>query len=571
MQYQFIPYIGLLLISAGILFFLYIYVFLKRRKAKGAMTFSLSLLILLIWLAGNAFEMSALDVNTKLFWANIQYVAYCYLPVSLLAVTLEFTGYDHWIRSKKILWLTVIPSIIFLLVWTDKFHGLIRYGFYIDNSGEFPVLGKRYGSIYYFHAVYSYALNISGWLLLLKAIYSKNTIYRKQATSLFVAICLIMIPNILYTFGFSPVKKIDITPAFFAPAGMIATIGIFRYKLFDVIPVAWAAVIKTTDIRVMVLDIQDRVLDINPAFEKLLVCTAAAACARPVCEVCSNFPELIHYFQDRSTTHTEFTKIEDGETKIYEIHVSDLINEKGVFIGRLAVAYDITKRKQEEQQYLKEQWKQAVMKEKEQHARNLHDSLGQILGFINLQAQGVQKELTDARVTMVSSQLDKLVYAAQSANAELREYIRKVRCDEEMDWNFIVTLKQFIEDFNKQTEIEVKLDTPPAFTGNDVSPNIRLNILNIIKEAMNNIRKHANAHHVTIQISLIADYLQIIIKDDGIGFISESYEYNTGKSKFGLNIMKERALESDGIIDIQSTPGMGSHITLSIPWKEMKH
>lgn len=104
---------------------------------------------------GNALEMASLDFSTKLFWANVQYIAYCYSPVTLLAMSMEFTGYDQWVYNKQILWLAVLPTITILLVWTDSLHGLIRYDLSMDYSGSFPVIDKEYGpfsiSMHYTH------------------------------------------------------------------------------------------------------------------------------------------------------------------------------------------------------------------------------------------------------------------------------------------------------------------------------------------------------------------------------------------------------------------------------------
>ena len=269
MRIQYIPYVWPLVVSAFISLSLGIYVILKRRNSKGALSFILSMFVVTIWSSGNALEMASVDLSTKLFWANVQYIAYCYSPLTLLAMCMEFTGYDRLVRSRKIIWTAVIPTIILILVWTDGLHGLMRYDMHMDYSGSFPVIDKKYGPAFYIHALYSHSMNILAWILLIRAVFFKNTVYRKQAVSLLVGMSLIVIPNILYISGLGPVKRFDITPNFFGPAGIIIALGIFRYKLFDLIPVARAAVIENMDAGVMVLDMQDRVLDINPAFRKI--------------------------------------------------------------------------------------------------------------------------------------------------------------------------------------------------------------------------------------------------------------------------------------------------------------
>ncbi|HQO41517.1 MAG TPA: histidine kinase N-terminal 7TM domain-containing protein, partial [Bacillota bacterium] len=178
MRIQYIPYIWPLITSAFISLSLGIFVILRRRDSKGAVSFILSMLVVTIWSLGNALEMASIDFSTKLFWANVQYFAYCYSPLTLLAMCMEFTGYDRWIRNRKVLWLAVIPTIIVILVWTDHLHGLIRYNMHMNYSGSFPVIDKKYGPAFYIHALYSHMLNILAWILLLKAVFFRNTVYK---------------------------------------------------------------------------------------------------------------------------------------------------------------------------------------------------------------------------------------------------------------------------------------------------------------------------------------------------------------------------------------------------------
>lgn len=566
MHYQYNPYILPLIASACTSLLLGISA-LRRRNVKGAKSFILNMFVVTIWSAVNALEMSSIDFPTKLFWANMQYIAYCYSPVTLLVLCMEFTGYDRWIRNRKFLWIAVIPTIIVMLVWTDRFHGLIRYGMHMNYNGSFPVIEKNYGPVFFIHAVYSHFLNISAGILLLKTVLSKNTVYRKQAATLLFGIGLIVIPNILYVSGLGPVERFDITPVFFGPAGLIIAWGIFRYKLFDVIPVARATVIETMDAGVMVLDLHNRVLDINPAFEKIVGFTASTASARPVEEVCGKIPELLNISNSRSINPSEFSIIVNGLPKVYEVLLSPLTDNRSVLIGRLIVTYDVTERKQAQQEYIKQQWKLAVTEERERLARDMHDNLGQVLGFINLQAQGIRQELLNAGVEIVSQKLDKLVDVTQSAHNEIREYIRNARSAESMDKDFVTALSKDILSFEEQTGVKVKLDIPPGFAEEALKPNIRINILNIVKEALNNIRKHAEAGNVRVSFSFAQEQLCAAVEDDGKGFAIEQHDSST-KTKFGLSIMRERAAEIGAQIKIESIEGKGSRIAFYVPLGE---
>jgi len=561
MRIQYIPYVWPLVVSAFISLSLGIYVILKRRNSKGALSFILSMFVVTIWSSGNALEMASVDLSTKLFWANVQYIAYCYSPLTLLAMCMEFTGYDRLVRSRKIIWTAVIPTIILILVWTDGLHGLMRYDMHMDYSGSFPVIDKKYGPAFYIHALYSHSMNILAWILLIRAVFFKNTVYRKQAVSLLVGMSLIVIPNILYISGLGPVKRFDITPNFFGPAGIIIALGIFRYKLFDLIPVARAAVIENMDAGVMVLDMQDRVLDINPAFRKITNYDIRNIDGIKVEEVSGKVPALLKACTDRDITHSEFVINKDGMPMIYEVFLSTLNDNRGIPSGRLIVVYDITQKKQEQQRYMEQQWKLAVTEERERLARDLHDDLGQVLGFINLQAQGIRKELANADIDIVSQKLDRLVNVSQEAHNDIREYIRSIRSTEALEKDFMGGLLKDVNSFEEQSGLKVELDIPSGFTGDGLSPVIRINILNIVREALNNIRKHAEADNVYIGFKASKEQLCVTVEDDGKGFDIGADLTN----RYGLSIMRERASEISAKVDLKSEPMKGCHISLTVP------
>jgi PAS domain S-box-containing protein len=561
MRYQITIHIGLLVISGLISLSLGIYTFLRRRNTKGANFFILNMFVVTLWSIPNALEMVAIDLPAKLFWANVQYFAYCYSPVTLLALCMEFTGFDKWVKGKKILWLAILPTIILLLVWTDGLHGLIRYEIQLDTSGEFPVIVKKYGYGFYVHAIYSHTLNLIAVILLIRAIFFNNLLYRRQAIPLLTGIGLIMIPNLLYITGISSLRY-DITPIFFGFGGLIMLWGIFRYRMFDLVPVARATVIETMDAGIMVLDIQNRILDMNPAFRKLLRIDGSMIFSRSIKELCSLVPELVEVLMDRSITHTEFMVETKENIKIYEIIISPLYDKKDTYIGRLAVTYDITEQKQARQELFKQQWKMAVIEERERMARDMHDNLGQVLGFINFQAQAIQQTLQKEGIDIVTPKLDQLLGATQTAHAEIREYISSVRTSVSVEKDFITSLKNCIKDFENQAGIQVEQNITFELNEGELKPIIWINILNIIREAMNNIRKHANAKRVRLTLTSKDNQLYTVIEDDGNGF--DLIQNNMIKTKFGLDIMRERATEIGGKIVIESVVGKGCRITLNL-------
>ena len=164
----------------------------------------------------------------------------------------------------------------------------------------------------------------------------------------------------------------------------------------------------------------------------------------------------------------------------------------------------------------------------------------------------------------VTNRLDRLVDATQSAHTELREYIRSIRDPAYSEKNFLTALEKNIAGFESQTGLIVKRNIPAGFNGEMIKPNVRIQILSIIKESLNNIRKHAEANNVEITLSLEQDRFCVIIKDDGKGF-NAVCSTDSAKTRFGLDIMRERAAEIGGTLKIESAPGKGCSIILNVP------
>ena len=563
MNYRYIPILLPLLISGLTTLSLGIFAKVKQIKARGTDVFTISMFIVTFWSIPNALEMAATELDVKLFWANMQYFAYCLSPVSLLVLCLEFTHYKRKINKKIISLLLIIPCITLLLVWTNSWHGLIRYDVYMDYTGDYPIIVKKYGIWFYVHALYSYFLNLYAIGALIKAMITTKSFYRRQIAQLLLGTCLIVVPNLIYITGLSPVNS-DITPIFFGPAGAIILWSIFHSGMFELVPIARTAVIEAMEAGVIVIDVQGRVLDMNPAFKRIAKISLIRYYLTPIEKICKNIPDVAKIMMDRTLSHVDFTIYDNEQPKVYEIIISQLNDKKGNNIGMLGLIYDITDKKLAQKEYAEHQWRMAVIDERERMSRDLHDNLGQVLGFINFQTQAIKQVLVKEGIELVSDKLEQLIIAVQNAHSDMREYISSNRISVNVERDFISSLTNDIERFKQQTGLPVRFDLPEEPIVDKFNSALMANLQNIIREAMNNIRKHAQAAEVRIAIKMKEDFMVVSVADNGKGFETIKNDY-TIKNKFGLDIMRERAALIGGSISIESIPNKGSRLMIYVP------
>lgn len=211
---------------------------------------------------------------------------------------------------------------------------------------------------------------------------------------------------------------------------------------------------------------------------------------------------------------------------------------------------------------LQQQRNLAAAEEREQISRDLHDGLGQLLGYINVQAQTIKVLLEKKDIAASQNNLNLLIESAQQTHIELRQHILGMRHSGQNRQNFHETLQKYLNDFSKAWGIETTLNAQENWPS--LAENIEDQLLHIVREALANIRKHAQASQVNINATLEPNAMVLTIADNGIGF---NLLRNPGEqqSHYGLNIMRERAEQFGGLLQIISSPENGTQVIIQVP------
>jgi len=570
MHYQYVPYLWFLVASALISAVLGIHAW-RHRTVPGATPFAFLMLVAVLWAVENALEMAGTDLPTKLFWANAQYLCYGALPIGWLALALQYTGRDRWLTRRNLALLSVEPLITVVLVWTNDLHGLMRRNVYLDTSGPFPVIGKTFGPWFWVHAAYTYPLLLLTIYLLVASLRNAPLLYRRQTTVLVLGALLPLGWNVLYNFGLSPIPRHDIAPAVFSLSGVLVTWGLFRYRLFDIAPIARAAVIEGMDDGLIVLDARNRVVDLNPAARKVLGRPASLLIGRPAEEVFDFWPDLLALCHGVAVQFTESLPVTDGQARQhYDLRASLLTDRRGRPLGRLILLRDITERRRTENQLLQQQRALAVLEERERLARELHDDLGQVLGYINVQAQAIHELLSAGQTDAADAHLARLTAIVQDAHADVREHILNLKAIISPEKGFFPALEQYLQQFERNSGIRTELIVPDALAEGSFEPAVEVQLLRIIQEALTNARKHACAHQVHVTFRVQGDWALVTVEDDGRGFDPSTLTDDTSRAAqngqhFGLHFMRERAEAVGGNLHVYSVPRQGTRLVVQIP------
>jgi len=203
----------------------------------------------------------------------------------------------------------------------------------------------------------------------------------------------------------------------------------------------------------------------------------------------------------------------------------------------------------------------AVLEERERIARELHDGLAQVLGYINTQTLAVKKLLESQRVGEASSELDAMGAVSREVYADVREAIVGLRAAPK---GLIPTIREYMTRLPRMNGCELELDVSEDAEGVVLAPSTEIQLVRIVQEALSNVRKHAGASRVDVLIEAGGEEVGVSIVDDGRGFDPLLLD-RTGWPRLGLQTMRERAQAIGGAFDISSAPGEGTTVSVRVP------
>jgi signal transduction histidine kinase len=205
----------------------------------------------------------------------------------------------------------------------------------------------------------------------------------------------------------------------------------------------------------------------------------------------------------------------------------------------------------------------AVLEERDHLAREMHDTLAQVLGYLHLKAASTRKRLQSKEFERAEEELQEMQDLANEAYVDVREAILGLRETVAPAGGIVGSLRQYLQKFGRQSGIEARLQAPVG-VATTLSPDAEIQLLRVVQEALTNVRKHAEAATAVVRLDNHDNGLRITIEDDGRGFDSSRVDRDEGRS-FGLRSMKERVERAGGRFSVESSPGNGTRIVVLLP------
>ncbi|MDN3688789.1 histidine kinase N-terminal 7TM domain-containing protein [Cyclobacterium jeungdonense] len=313
----------------------------KETAEKASVYFFWVMLACFIYSFAYVLELMVIPKAGKIVLIKIQYLgAVAFAPLVYL-FTLVYTGMEKWITRKRQIALMVLPLLNLILVWTTDWHHLFYQNFSLSSENLFPVLVTQKGLFYWIHQGYTLLLLFISLWLLIKRISEIPSASSRQVFMVILGLCSPLIVYMWYLTGNVPLL-LDPIPIGFLGTGLFFFLGLKKFNLFRIAPVAYRTLFDNLQEGVMVLDNQGELVTLNLSAAKYIGIGKVHQKSALV-EIKENWPEIADLLSPPEAYQIrEFTRTRETHTCWYLLSKSTVAVEGKDRVGSLLVLRDIT-------------------------------------------------------------------------------------------------------------------------------------------------------------------------------------------------------------------------------------
>ncbi len=331
---------------SGIMYFLLIWFSWRRRNNPGAKSFAFLMLAYGVYSLGYYFELHSSNLQEITFWLKFEYLGVAFIPSLWLLFCIQYTESKRLANPKLITTLFILSFITLLVVYTSSYHQLFHRPLAINIKDGLSIAALKHGLWCWVHMTYLNLGEIGGSILLLiKWRYTVGN-QRRQVGAMFIGSLLPWLSLIFFLSGNTPLN-LDLGPIVFIFTGLIYMWSMFRYHIFELLPVARSTVFEKMGDAVMVLDAENRIIDYNLAAVELFNKKPAQS-GQYIEEYFEELPILAYKINNIDSGNMELHLGINGNLQWVHIRISHLLDEQSELGGRLVIIRDISTRKRDE-------------------------------------------------------------------------------------------------------------------------------------------------------------------------------------------------------------------------------
>ena len=271
----------------------------------------------------------------------------------------------------------------------------------------------------------------------------------------------------------------------------------------------------------------------------------------------SEVPQIVEDLR-RALAGERFASIVDVDGLTFESHYSPVRDESGQVVGLIGVSTDITERKQAEQTMRE----LAVVEERNRMAREIHDTLAQGFTGIVLQLEAAEQAMEESP-TQVEEHVGRAKNLARESLQEARRSVWDLRPRALEERSIEAALHRLVDRWTADGPENASFSI--SGEKREVSSDIQVALLRVCQESLTNIRSHARATNVQVDLAFYPECTSLGVQDDGKGFNFKKVRAKGRQSGFGLASMEQRTHLVGGTFTVKSDEGAGALVEVRIP------
>ena len=467
------------------------------------------------------------------------------------------------------------------MVWTNKYHHLHYKSVELDNSGPFPLLSLETGPWYIVHTAYFYILLIWGVILLVNKYRKSDQVFRKQNLTILIAVFIPWVANVLYLFGYRPLGHIDSTPFAFIITMLFLSIGLVRFRLLDIIPIAREKVIEAMNEGLIVTDNQDRVVDLNQEIRRILSIEEKKIIGMRLDLILPEQTGLYELIKARKAGQLQLKLMDSGI--FLEANLTPLFENQNAYSGLIILIRDITERVAIENKVRLQSEQLVGMNKLKDRLFSIiaHDLRGPLINLNDIIKMLNEGMITEEEFKSFVPQLSKNIGYTTGllenllfwSKSQLQgEVVKPVYFNlKEVSVNIFHLFENTIQEKDILIDNNIAL-TCKVYADKDM---IQLVVRNLISNAVKFSKRGGS---IQLSSSIEGNNTILCVKDTGVG-ISESdqkklFEQETFTTRgtdneqgtgLGLLLCKDFIEKNGGSIWVESEIGQGSKFCVRIP------
>jgi diguanylate cyclase (GGDEF)-like protein len=307
----------------------------RRPLAPGSLPLIVGLLALSWWNLTYGIFWAGVPGPTPFFWLDITYLGVVIAPTAFLVFAMQLGGLSAWVKPPFLLGVSVEPLLVTVILWTDPRHNLFFGAMRTENASS--ILSG--GPVFWLNLVYSYVLLMIAFLILIRRYTLVSGIYRRQIGFVIAGVMVGWSASFISLTPLNPFSDADITPFSFTIQALFFVFALLRYQLFDLTPIARDTLVEQMAEGVIVLDADNRIVDLNAPAEALL--PQKPRLGEHIEQVLAAWPELV-----QPILHTAESRavvlVDPSQQTYFDVQVTPLVDRGQSVLGRLLIWRDIS-------------------------------------------------------------------------------------------------------------------------------------------------------------------------------------------------------------------------------------